>query len=74
MQVQLNSNTNPTSGKQRITAHRQAGQGRITYQDCCEFCEETKDLITIKQAGYDRHVCIRKHACFLLVEEVGQHG
>ena len=64
MQIQPNSITKSTHGETGF--HNTAGVGQgITYQDCYEFCEETKHLTTIKQASRDRHVC-KKHACFLL--------
>lgn len=36
------------------------GEG-VRYQDVCQYCNETRKLVTVRRAGGDLHLC-RKHA------------
>lgn len=42
------------------TTIRGRGEG-ITYCNVCQYCNETRNLITVRRAGGDLFVC-RKHA------------
>lgn len=52
-----------TKGK-RVEHYKSITRGRgkgIRYQDVCQYCNETRKLVTVRRAGGDLHLC-RKHA------------
>lgn len=37
------------------------GRGEVTYRNVCQYCNTTRNLITVRRAGGDLFLC-RKHA------------
>jgi hypothetical protein len=65
MLIQPNDTANPTRGTLRISNYSLRRQGIMDYKNVCMFCEETHNLLVIRQANSreNKYVC-QKHRAF----------
>lgn len=60
--ARIHPNLNKGKGKISYSLDSKTrGRGEVTYHNVCQYCNETRNLITVRRADRDLFVC-RKHA------------